>query len=38
MEEIMKRKIKLRESFRPFAPSVIKEKVKDYFDINADSR
>lgn len=37
MQEEMNLKIKFRESFRPFAPSVIKEKTKDYFDINCDS-
>lgn len=37
MQEQMNLKIKFRESFRPFAPSVIKEKVKDYFDINCES-
>lgn len=30
-------KIKYRESFRPFAPSVLKERVSDYFDIKGDS-
>ena len=30
-------KIKFRESFRPFAPSVLKEKAGDYFDLDADS-
>lgn len=30
-------KIKFRESFRPFAPSVLKEYEKDYFDMNTDS-
>lgn len=29
-------KIKYRESFRPFAPSVLKESVMDYFDVGAD--
>lgn len=37
MQSIMNLKIKFRESFRPFAPSVLKEKVADYFDIQADS-
>ena len=36
MQEVMNLKIKLRESFRPFAPSVLKEKAKDYFYINPD--
>lgn len=30
-------KVKYRESFRPFAPSVIWEKAKDYFEIDRES-
>ena len=37
MQETMNLKIKFRESFRPFAPSVIKEKVSDYFEIDRES-
>jgi carbamoyltransferase len=37
MQEIMNLKIKFRESFRPFAPSVLKEKVSDYFDLDRES-
>lgn len=37
MQEVMNLKIKFRESFRPFAPSVIKEKASDFFDINIES-
>lgn len=37
MQEEMNLKIKFRESFRPFAPSVILEKTSDYFDINCES-
>ena len=37
MQEIMNLKIKFRESFRPFAPSIIKEKVSDYFKIDQSS-
>jgi carbamoyltransferase len=37
MQEIMNLKIKFRESFRPFAPSVLEEKVSDYFDIDRPS-
>ena len=37
MQEQMNLKIKFRESFRPFAPSVVKEKAKDYFDISSES-
>jgi carbamoyltransferase len=37
MQEIMNLKIKFRESFRPFAPSVLKEKAADFFDIDRES-
>ena len=37
MQEIMNLKIKFRESFRPFAPSVIKERAADYFEIDRES-
>ncbi len=37
MQEIMNLKIKFRESFRPFAPSVIKERVSDFFEIDRES-
>jgi carbamoyltransferase len=37
MQFRMNLKIKFRESFRPFAPSVLAEKAKDYFDIAAES-
>ena len=30
--ELLNRKIKKREGFRPFAPSILKEHVKDYFE------
>ncbi|MBX4189730.1 carbamoyltransferase [Candidatus Parcubacteria bacterium] len=33
----MNLKIKFRESFRPFAPSVLAECISDYFDINSPS-
>ena len=33
MQSIMNRKIKFRESFRPFAPCVLKEDVHNYFDM-----
>ncbi|MCA9268455.1 MAG: carbamoyltransferase [Planctomycetales bacterium] len=32
MQSTMNRKIKFRESFRPFAPSVLQERAADYFD------
>ncbi len=31
-------KVKYRESFRPFAPSILSEDVSDWFEIEADSR
>jgi carbamoyltransferase len=37
MQETMNLKIKFRESFRPFAPSVIIEKTADFFEIDAES-
>jgi carbamoyltransferase len=37
MQSLMNLKIKYRESFRPFAPSVLRERVSDYFDLDADS-
>ena len=33
MQSVMNRKIKFRESFRPFAPSVLADRVSDYFDM-----
>lgn len=37
MQSVMNRKIKHRESFRPFAPSVLRERVTDFFDLDTDS-
>ncbi|HWN97239.1 MAG TPA: carbamoyltransferase [Methylomirabilota bacterium] len=39
MQQVMNLKIKFRESFRPFAPSVLREKNTEYFDMpeRADS-
>ena len=37
MQEVMNLKIKFRESFRPFAPSVLKERTSDFFEINQES-
>ena len=34
MKEIVNKKIKFREPFRPFAPSVLEEIAKEYFDIS----
>ena len=37
MQAQMNLKIKFREGFRPFAPSVLRERVADYFELDADS-
>jgi carbamoyltransferase len=37
MQSVMNLKIKYRESFRPFAPTVLREHVSDWFEMNADS-
>ncbi|HEY0810608.1 MAG TPA: carbamoyltransferase [Longimicrobiales bacterium] len=37
MQKQMNLKIKFRESFRPFAPSVLRERVSDYFEMDCDS-
>ena len=35
MQSVMNRKIKFRESFRPFAPSVLQTRVSEYFDMDS---
>jgi carbamoyltransferase len=37
MQRVLNMKIKYRESFRPFAPIVLREDVADYFEMDADS-
>lgn len=37
MQTTMNLKIKYRESFRPFAPSILREDVDQYFEMNNDS-
>ena len=37
MQKNLNLKVKYRESFRPFAPSVLKENASDWFEINTDS-
>ena len=37
MQSLMNLKIKYRESFRPFAPSVLREDVAEWFDLETDS-
>lgn len=36
MKDILNKKIKRRESFRPFAPSVLREKTGEWFETDAD--
>jgi carbamoyltransferase len=36
-QSVMNLKIKFRESFRPFAPSVMEDKISEYFDIDRPS-
>ena len=37
MQKNLNLKVKYRESFRPFAPSVLREDLSDWFDTNVDS-
>lgn len=37
MQKTLNLKVKYRESFRPFAPSVLREKVQDWFELEDDS-
>ena len=37
MQKNLNLKVKYRESFRPFAPSVLREDLSEWFDINVDS-
>jgi carbamoyltransferase len=37
MQSVMNLKVKFRESFRPFAPVVRKERVADYFELDVES-
>ncbi len=37
MQKMLNLKVKYRESFRPFAPSVLREDVKDWFELDGDS-
>jgi carbamoyltransferase len=36
MKDILNQKIKRRESFRPFAPSILREAVREWFEIEDD--
>ena len=37
MKDILNEKIKHRESFRPFAPSILEEYVSEYFELDISS-
>jgi carbamoyltransferase len=37
MQKLLNLKVKFRESFRPFAPSVLREHVADWFELDGDS-
>ena len=37
MQKLLNLKVKFRESFRPFAPSVLREDVSEWFDLDDDS-
>ena len=37
MQQMLNLKVKYRESFRPFAPSVLREDVADWFELDCDS-
>ena len=37
MQSVMNLKIKFRESFRPFAPAVLRERVHEWFELDGDS-
>ena len=37
MQSVLNLKVKYRESFRPFAPSVLREEVANWFDLDGDS-
>ena len=37
MQKLLNLKVKYRESFRPFAPSVLREDVQEWFEMNRDS-
>jgi carbamoyltransferase len=37
MQKVLNLKVKYRESFRPFAPSVLRERVGEWFELDCDS-
>ena len=38
MKDLVNRVIKYREGFRPFAPSILEERVSEYFECHKDAR
>ena len=38
MQKELNLKVKFRESFRPFAPSILREDLKNWFDLDCDSQ
>jgi carbamoyltransferase len=37
MQKLLNQKVKFRESFRPFAPSILREEVSQWFEMDVDS-
>jgi carbamoyltransferase len=37
MQKLLNLKVKFRESFRPFAPSILREELKEWFEMDIDS-
>lgn len=37
MQSVLNLKVKYRESFRPFAPAILRERVSEWFDLDQDS-
>ena len=37
MKDYLNKRVKFREYFRPFAPAVLKENSKEYFNLNQES-
>ena len=37
MQKKLNLKVKYRESFRPFAPSVLRQHISEWFELDADS-
>ena len=37
MQKLLNLKVKFRESFRPFAPAILREDLSKWFEINIDS-